>query len=112
MTIWSLKRTNYLVKSGRDGRQIEATGGQQGPHGQFHPDLVTGGFARGLETDRGGHGRAELRALIARRRRVYDLMRQLDIIEVTFLGMPTPRLRGAAGQAIAPVGSECVRRRV
>lgn len=49
--------------------------------------------------------RAELQALIARRRKLYELMCKLDIVEETFLGDATPKLRGQGGAGVAEPGT-------
>jgi len=49
--------------------------------------------------------RGKLRELIARRRRVYELMKKLDIAEQTFVGLPTPRLADTDPVAETSVGT-------
>ena len=52
-----------------------------------------------LKMDRGA-----LRALIARRRGAYELLRNLDLVEMTFAGPPTPCLAKTSTAPPAPVG--------
>lgn len=52
-----------------------------------------------------GMERSALRELIARRRKAYELLEKLDIVEETFAGIPTPCLARGEGGAVAEVGA-------